>query len=120
MTIFINTNVQNFIYKIMLLDYEKYQIVEEVRKIVSKHFPNVKERKMYGGIIFSEIDDFAGIFVYKNHISVEFSYGYKFIDPENLLEGRGKYRRHLKIKSMECKGLKKLDFFLKQIHADHS
>ena len=63
---------------------------------------------MYGGIIFSLADDFGGIFVYKNHVSFEFSYGYKLDDPSKLLEGNGKYRRHLKIKSIEDLEIKKI------------
>ena len=70
---------------------------------------------MYGGIIFSLSTDFGGVFVYKNHVSFEFSLGYKLDDPEKLLEGGGKYRRHLKMKSLEQVKMKKVDFYLKQI-----
>jgi len=48
-----NMEVQDFINKIMMLDNTKYQILEELRKIVFENFPKVKERMMYGGIIFS-------------------------------------------------------------------
>jgi len=77
-----------------MLDNTKYQILEELRKIVIENYPKVEERMMYGGIMFSLADEFGEVFVYKNHISFEFSYGYKFKDPEKLLEGSGKYRRH--------------------------
>jgi hypothetical protein len=53
--------------------------------------------------------------VYENHISFEFSYGYKFNNSENLLKGKGKYRRHLKLKSLDDIETKKVDFFVKQI-----
>jgi len=107
--------VQDFINKIMMLDNNKYQILEALRKKVFKLYPTAKERMMYGGIIFSLTDDFGGVFVYTNHVSFEFGYGYKLNDPEKLLEGKGKYRRHLKINSLDSIQLKKIDFFLSQI-----
>ena len=69
---------------------------------------------MYGGIMFSQLKDFGGVFVYKNHISFEFSDGYRFDDATKLLQGSGKYRRHLKIKSRADIEIKKVYFFVKQ------
>lgn len=106
---------QKLIDNIKILDSTKHQILEKLREIVFDNYPKVKERIMYGGIMFSLDEDFGGVFVYENHISFEFSYGYKFNDPENLLEGKGKYRRHLKLKSLDDIETKKMDFFVKQI-----
>lgn len=39
----------------------------------------------------------SGIFPYKNHISIEFSFGVDLTDKGGFLEGKGKQRRHLKI-----------------------
>lgn len=110
-----DTETQNFIDNIKVLDNTKYQILKKLREIIFDNYPEVKERIMYGGIMFSFKEDFAGLFVYKNHISFEFSYGYKFNDSENLLEGKGKYRRHLKLKSLDDIQIKKAVFFVKQI-----
>ncbi len=107
--------VQKFIDHIKVFDSTKHQILEKLRSIVFDNDPKVDERMMYGGIIFSLKDDFGGVFVYKNHVSFEFGYGYKLSDPEKLLEGGGKYRRHLKIRSMDDNEMKKFDFFIKQI-----
>ncbi|MCD4665243.1 MAG: DUF1801 domain-containing protein [Bacteroidales bacterium] len=106
---------QKFIENIKVLDYTKYQILKKLREIVFDNFPKVKERIMYGGIMFFLNEDFGGVFVYENHISFEFSYGYKFDDSKNLLEGKGKYRRHLKLRSLDDIETKKVDFFVKQI-----
>jgi len=106
---------QQFIDKIKVYDSPKYQILKKLREIVFDHYPKVKERIMYGGIMFSLSEDFAGIFVYKNHVSFEFAYGYKFDDPTNLLEGKGQFRRHIKLKSLDDIETKKVDFFVKQI-----
>ncbi|MDN5202781.1 DUF1801 domain-containing protein [Fulvivirgaceae bacterium BMA10] len=105
---------QEFIDNIEILDQTQFQILNKLRGIVFDHFPQVKERIMYGGIIFSYDEDFGGVFVYKSHVSFEFSFGYKFNDPENLLEGGGKFRRHLKFRSLDDVEAKKADFFIKQ------
>ena len=72
------------------------------------------ERIMYGGIMFSFKSDFGGLFVRKNHISFEFGFGVYMDDPYNVLEGSGKLRRHLKIRSLADIEDKKVDFFVKQ------
>ena len=112
-----NPAVQVFLDKTMLRDYAKYELLDTLRQIVFEHYPGVQERMMYGGILFSLTEDLGGVFVYKNHVSFEFSYGYKLNDPEQLLEGGGKYRRHLKLKSLVDITTKKVDFFVKQIKA---
>lgn len=105
---------QKFIEKLKLIDNTKYQILTKLRDIVLDNYPEVKERMMYGGIIFSHNADFGGLFVYKNHVSFEFSNGYKFDDPDKLLEGKGKFRRHLKFKSTDDIESKKVDYYVKQ------
>lgn len=110
----VNKEVQKFIDQIAKSDPEKHQIVEELRNLVFDNFPDVKERIMYGGIMFSLAIDFGGVFVYKNHVTFEFGNGYLFQDPEKLLEGKGKCRRHLKMTCLEEIKTKKVEFFVKQ------
>ncbi|MDX9800282.1 MAG: DUF1801 domain-containing protein [Spirochaetia bacterium] len=50
----------------------------------------------------------------KNHIFFEFINGYQFNDPQKILEGTGKFRRHLKIMSIADVEIKEVDFFVKQ------
>lgn len=94
---------------------EQFAIVSELRAIVFEHYPDIAERIMYGGIMFSLGEDFGGIFAYKQHISFEFSEGYQMQDPEKKLEGKGKLRRHLKIHSLADIEAKKLAFFVAQV-----
>ena len=61
----------------------------------------VDEEVKYGGILFAAPVPFCGIFVYKQHVSVEFSHGAKIVDPHGLLEGKGKGRRHVKLHTLE-------------------
>ncbi|RLD65234.1 MAG: DUF1801 domain-containing protein [Bacteroidetes bacterium] len=110
-----NENVQKFLDEIIMIDYDKYNTLNTMRKIVFKTYPKTDERIMYGGIMFSlNQEDFGGLFVRKNHISFEFGKGYLMKDPDKLLEGGGKFRRHLKIKSKEDVKNKDVDFFVKQ------
>ena len=109
-----NPAVQEFMESIKLLDDTKYEILQSLRDIVFTNFPGVEERMMYGGIMFSEKADFSGIFMYKNHVSMEFNDGFKFSDPDRVLEGKGKYRRHIKFKSPEDIEAKNPGFFLRQ------
>jgi len=110
-----NKKVQKHIEEIMLFSDEKHHILQRLRKTVFSIHPETQERMMYGGIMFSLENDFGGIFVAKNHISFEFSNGARMNDPEGLLEGRGEFRRHLKIRTPADIVDKKVDFFVKQV-----
>lgn len=81
-------------------------ITGEIDAIVADVCPGAGRRSMYGGIVF-ELEPgnprtmVCGHFVYKNHVSLEFTNGYKLRDPSRVLEGKGKYRRHIKL---TCQG----------------
>lgn len=110
-----NTEVQKFLTEIALIDSDKIESLRLLREIVFDFFPRTSERMMYGGIMFSlDTDDFGGLFLRKNHISFEFIKGFLMKDPNKLLEGNGKYRRHLKIKSIDDIKNKKVKYFVKQ------
>ena len=106
--------VQGFLEEIMMIDDEKYEILQKLREIVFSNYPKTSERMMYGGIMFSLEEDFSGIFVRKNHISFEFINGFRMNDPKKLLEGTGKFRRHLKIKSLADIKDMEVEFFVRQ------
>lgn len=70
---------------------------------------------MCGGILFSlDSEDFSGLFVRQKHISFEFSKGFLMKYFNKFLEGSGKFRRHLKIRTKEDIKNKKIEFFVKQ------
>ncbi|MCJ8322984.1 MAG: DUF1801 domain-containing protein [Rhizobiales bacterium] len=62
-------------------------------------------RTMYGGLVF-ELEAktpktlIGGIFASKLHLKVDFSHGHLLDDPTKILEGEGKYRRHIKLRSL--------------------
>ena len=58
---------------------------------------------MYGGIVFETEPGthgtlVCGHFIYKNHVSLEFGQGAQLSDPDKVLEGKGEYRRHIKLR----------------------
>ena len=70
---------------------------------------------MYGGILFSvDSEMFSGLFAYSKHVSLEFSNGYLMEDVNNHLEGKGKFRRHLKILERKDIETKDVEGFVKQ------
>ena len=77
-------------------------LTEEIDAIIGEVCPGAGRRSMYGGIVF-ELEPgnpktmVCGHFVYKNHVSIEFTKGNELRDPKGVLEGNGKYRRHIKL-----------------------
>ncbi len=110
-----NKQVQYFLNDIESLDAEKTKIFNKVRKVIFSLFPNIDEEIKYNGIIFI-VDKifFCGLFLRKNHISLEFVHGAGMNDPDDFLEGTGKFRRHLKIKNLTDIIDKNVRFFVKQ------
>ncbi|MGL4759359.1 MAG: DUF1801 domain-containing protein [Patescibacteria group bacterium] len=92
--------VEQFLKDLAISDDSKSGIIEVIRFIIFENYPLVKERIMYGGIMFSNENDFGGVFVSKKHVSFEFGNGYLFNDKNQYLEGTGQFRRHLKFTSL--------------------
>ena len=93
-------SVQTLLEDISLLGAGQFEIVEAVRALVMKNFKAVEEDVKYGGILFSSGIQFCGVFAYKEHVSVEFGSGALIADTFGHLEGSGKGRRHIKLKSI--------------------
>lgn len=108
--------VQDFLEEILAIDEEKSSILKELREMVFTNFEETNEKIMYGGIMFSNQRDenWGGVFAYKNHVSFEFTEGFKLQDPNNILDGAGKKRRHIKIKSLADIEEKKVESFIKE------
>lgn len=81
-------------------------IERAIKEMVGEIDPKVRYLPKYGGEVLAlDPDDdgkfVGGIFSYKEHVSLEFSEGVSFDDPEAHLEGKGKNRRHLKFQTLE-------------------
>ncbi|WP_338807002.1 DUF1801 domain-containing protein [Pseudomonas chlororaphis] len=90
------------------------EIVQCVRMMVEEVAGTVSETVKYGGIIFSQAAPFCGVYAYQEHVSVEFGQGYAFEDPHGVLEGGGKFRRHIKLRRVADVRDKQLGDYLKQ------
>ena len=110
-----NLKVQKFLDEISEFDNKKFKILQKLREIVFGKSKKINEEIKYGGIMFSLEKNFGGIFVYKNHISFEFLNGWQMNDPQKILEGTGKFRRHLKFKKFSDIEKKQVKFFLDQM-----
>ena len=101
--------VQALLDDIRLLGNQQYSLVESVRTLVKKNFPLVSEEVKYGGILFSSGVQFCGVFAYSAHVTMEFGRGAELEDTHGMLEGNGKFRRHIKLQTLadiESKHLK--------------
>jgi hypothetical protein len=108
-----NENVNKFMDDLQTLSFDKFEIIESIRKIF--HSANIEliEDIKYGGLVFNLSNILiGGIFPYKGHISIEFSNGVDFPDPAGMLEGKGKKRRHLKIVKKQDIDTKSVDVFV--------
>ncbi len=81
---------------------------------LSFDMPTVPQEMMYGGIVFVSDRLFCGLFVRKEHITVEFDRGAKMDDPNGFLEGGGNNRRHLKIHDYDDIKQKQAEFYITQ------
>ncbi len=97
-----SSKVQQFISDLADIDTEKFEIVTELYSLLSKANKNFTDKFIYGGIgIYVGDTLIGGIWVSKKHVSLVFSDGYKLDDSYKVLEGSGKYRRHIKVQKFE-------------------
>lgn len=92
------------------------QLTREIDAIIDEICPSAGRRPMYGGFVFEAESGnpktmVCGHFIYTNHVSLEFSNGYQLQDADNVLEGKGKFRRHIKLtnsKDIEAKSVRSM------------
>lgn len=96
-----NDRISQLLDDIRLLDPERFELVQALRKIILALDASITEEVKYGGILFSVEKPFCGIFSYANHVSLEFVAGASLPDKYQVLEGEGKLRRHIKFSSAQ-------------------
>jgi hypothetical protein len=82
-----------------LANPDRHALVLAIRQAIFAVAPDAAERVMYGGIMFSAPTQCCGVFAYAEHVSVEFGRGRELDDPRGVLEGQGKFRRHIKLRN---------------------
>jgi hypothetical protein len=91
------SRVEVLLEDIRLVDEDRFQTIQSLRRLVLSVDPSITEEVKYGGLLFSAGSPFCGLFSYTRHTSLEFSRGSDLGDPHSVLEGEGKRRRHIKI-----------------------
>jgi len=115
MNISSNDKVNDFLADTQLTSPEQCELVTSIRGLFLSANSDLVDDIKYGGLVFNLSGKLiGGIYTYKEHISIEFSNGASFADPDSILEGKGKQRRHLKIQSDEDISIKSAEYFIKQ------
>ena len=94
------TRVELYLQDLNLTNPATYDLVQAIRKVVLGLDKQVSEEIKYGGILFAAEQAFCGVFAYANHVSLEFGEGANLPDQFGVLEGKGKFRRHIKLTSL--------------------
>lgn len=81
-----------------LVDEDRYTLMWLLRRLIFSVDQGISEEVKYGGLLYSSSEPFCGIFSYTEHVSMEFSKGAVLSDKYHVLEGSGKFRRHIKIR----------------------
>ena len=97
----ISERVEKFLDDIGQIDAQRLRLVSALREQVLALAPEAVEEVKYGGLHYSAPVPCCGIFSYAQHVSLEFSHGAELADPHQVLEGSGKFRRHIKLRSAE-------------------
>jgi hypothetical protein len=110
-----NEKILNFIQDLELTDFHKAEITKKLHEIFTRN-KVIKEKFIYGGIgMYIKEKLIGGIYASKKHISLVFSRGNELSDKYNILEGEGKFRRHIKLTSTKDVELKHCRFYIQQI-----
>lgn len=105
-------SVEQLVSDIRLLGEEQFGLVQGLRSLVKETVPSVTEEVKYGGVLFSSGIPFCGVFAYRKHVSLEFSHGALIADSFGHLEGGGKGRRHIKLRSVDDITAKRVAHYL--------
>lgn len=108
------TSVEQLLSDLELANPDRHALVLAIRQAILAVAPDAAERVMYGGIMFSAPTSCCGVFAYAEHVSVEFGRGSELIDPHSVLEGQGKFRRHIKLRKPADIAAKQLADYVRQ------
>lgn len=97
-------------------------ISDAVKDLARAAAPDVSLQPKYGGEVLIPGANapkaiIGGIYVYEDYVTVELSNGAGFADPDGVLEGKGKARRHVKLRSLEDLATQSVAQFLNQAFA---
>lgn len=110
-----DNRIAEFIAGLELYNSSQAKIVKTLFGIF-KETPAINERFIYGGIgIYIADNLIGGIYSNKNHINLVFSRGIELVDKYNVLQGGGKLRRHIQLKTFDDIYCKHCRFYIEQV-----
>ena len=95
----LSERVEKLLNDIRLVDEDRHALVQSLRELILCVDRSISEEVKYGGLLYSSGVPFCGIFSYAQHVSIEFSKGAALPDRHKVLEGDGKLRRHIKVRT---------------------
>ena len=107
----VDKKVEEYIQKQKPLNKE---ICQQLRKIIFKTIPRIKEEMKWGAIVFGDGKFYIGMV--KHGVNLGFSVNGLNKDETALFEGNGKTMRHLKITSLDEINEKKISKLVKLVN----
>ncbi len=105
-------NVDEFVTSKVLPEFKP--VVAMLRELMHEMAPEAKEGIHYGIPMYKGRKIFAYINPTKKDITFGFSHGGEFEDKFNLLRGKGKVSRHVKIKNLQSVNREALRYYITQ------
>ena len=102
-----------------MTESEKQNLVSLLDQLVSTSVPKASSFEKYGGTLYTVQPDvvegqFCGIFTFKKHVQLSFANGNQLEDPDGVLSGSGKFRRHINFQAPDAIDEKVIKRLLKQ------
>ncbi len=75
-------------------------VANELEAFIQATVPECSTVSKYGGTLFTlnpeeKEDQFCGVFIYSKHVQLSISNGASLEDERKVLQGNGKYRKHV-------------------------
>ena len=96
------------------LSRQERAVVRALRAFVRKQAPHLREEMKWGGIAFMDSWIVCYAHALGTHVDFGFFKGVQLKDPTKILQGEGKYLRHIKVRTPDDIPEKELARLLKQ------
>jgi len=93
---------------------DQTETLDKLRDLILKTVPHAKERFKWSQPVYTTEKDFVYLKSTKSHVNLGFFNFDKVTDTNNILEGKGKRMRHIKIKTIDDFDIQTLKAMIKQ------
>ncbi len=108
--------IKQFISELETIDPTKAEIIKSLYSLFYLVSPDLEEKFIYGGIGFYIKNVLiGGLYVSSKHVSLVFSRGNELTDKYSVLQGEGKWRRHITLQNVEEIEKKRCKYYIEQI-----